>query len=874
MTFSNKLQNLTFIGSGISSSFTLLNILESLANDGHAKKISITLIDKYPEFFCGIPYGSRSGCSVLLITSLENFLPEPQLGLFIEWLNQNKNWLLQEFKKEGGDLSQQWLANYHQEMEANQWGKLYIPRRFFGIYIHEKLNSIIHILEKRQILTLTLIKGEVVDMVFMEQNYIIALENSPPVYTEKVVLAIGSLPTKKIWKQKNSIQEDHLLFINDPYSPSLHSTLNKIKSYIHDRKEKPTNVLIIGSNASALELIYKLHDYPDIHLGMSSFRFLSTQGVLPDSEIDIERQELFKAYHLEGLLKFPALTADQIAQATYKDLEAAEQEKLGAASTVEIISNAFGQLLGRLNLDELKSFACYHGNEIGRRQRCAGIHYAKIIEILKEKNKFEHIAGQFIGLKKEPNDYFYLSYLNTATQKEKIDTTPFHLVINCTGGIDLDHDHIPVLLRNLIQKKYAIPNSSKIGFEVNEELEAHENLHIIGPLLAGNIIENKAVWHVEHCGRIVWLSKVLSNKIIENWKHQRNPENLKFTITILNTPASITNYNSRIKTHWKSNPYYSYEYFAHHQKKENELIVFELFENENPLALMPIIKRAIPHTAGKYFDCISPYGYSGPLFERGLNKEIIEKYWELIDDWYLKNGIISEFIRFSLNGNQTHYSSLAKPTLASIYGFLLGDFNLVWENFNPKIRNNYRKAISLNLKFKIFSADQIKTNHIHSFYAIYIATMERNSASEDFYFSLDYFLNLIQKNTSHFCLAFTYLNEKIISTELIISFQDYMHAFIGGTLANYYSCRPNDFLRVEIIKWGIQKQKRKYILGGGLTNNDGLYRSKKALFGKDVEVTFFTGRKIINQKIYDKLSGEKEHDINGNSFFPIYRSLT
>jgi uncharacterized NAD(P)/FAD-binding protein YdhS len=81
------------------------------------------------------------------------------------------------------------------------------------------------------------------------------------------------------------------------------------------------------------------------------------------------------------------------------------------------------------------------------------------------------------------------------------------------GSTNLANKNIPELLKNLIEKGYCKPNDSKIGFEVNELLEASDNLHIVGPLLAGNVFDGKAVWHVEHCGRIIWLSQVLSEKI-------------------------------------------------------------------------------------------------------------------------------------------------------------------------------------------------------------------------------------------------------------------------------------------------------------------------------------------------------------------------
>ena len=185
---------------------------------------------------------------------------------------------------------------------------------------------------------------------------------------------------------------------------------------------------------------------------------------------------------------------------------------MGAASTVEIVSKAFGALLGKLDTDELRKFACFHGNEIGRRQRCAGFHYSKTVDALKAEGRFNHIAGRFRDLKKNDNGEYVLEYLDTQTKTNLIDQDPVHIIINCVGSTNLSKENIPVLLQNMIKKGYAKANDSNIGFEVNEDLETLPNLHIMGPLLAGNIFDGKAVWHLEHCGRIIWLSKVLSEK--------------------------------------------------------------------------------------------------------------------------------------------------------------------------------------------------------------------------------------------------------------------------------------------------------------------------------------------------------------------------
>jgi len=50
----NRASDITFIGSGISSSFTILHFLERLKNKPLPKKLNITVVDKQNEFFTGI----------------------------------------------------------------------------------------------------------------------------------------------------------------------------------------------------------------------------------------------------------------------------------------------------------------------------------------------------------------------------------------------------------------------------------------------------------------------------------------------------------------------------------------------------------------------------------------------------------------------------------------------------------------------------------------------------------------------------------------------------------------------------------------------------------------------------------------------------
>lgn len=863
--------DLAFIGSGISTTYTLYHFLKNLEDRKDARKISIALIDKYPSFHCGIPYGERSGNTTLLITSLKNFLPEPQLSEFMPWLNANKDWLLGDFKEHGGPLSLEWIQKHEEAIKQNLWEELFIPRRFFGHYIEEKINGLIKILESKQLVSMTYVTGKVIDMTTNNWSWEIVIKKKPKIIAKKAILAIGSLPTNYLWKDEKRVHEKEFLLINDPYNPRLSKTLQDIRNFTLELpSNKLLNVAIIGANASGLEMLYQLNDHPKIKERIQHFYMLSSQGLLPDSKIDEPKLQGYQTKYLDRLEDNESLTAFDIAEAVYKDLDEADNIQLGAASTVGIISQKFGSLLNKLDNTELEKFACFHGNEIGRRQRCAGEHYANTAKTLEQNNQFTHIRGRFADLVPGTNG-LELIYCDKNRKQHSIGQ-PINLVINCIGGMKLSHPKAPKVLRNLMEKGIISPNESEIGIKVNKELEAAKNLHIMGPLLAGNIIQEKAVWHVEHCGRIISFSQILAEILIE--KQQSVTQNYQLEIIDLDDGDGLNAYKELIKSEWGDNPYYLFEYLSHHRSDTNQLVAFNFKEGNKSRVVMPMVVRQIELAQEPLRDAISPYGYSGPLYKNNTDSIVLKKFWEAVDDWYKKNDVVSEFVRFHLNGNHEHYSGHCVPTLNNVYGPLMDRFEPQWDAFLSKVRNNYRKAAKAELTIKFFEYSEIGPEHVADFYAIYVSTMKRNGASKSLYFSLEHFEDLILNNKENFTIVFVYKDAVPVSTELIIHLESSLYAYLGGTLSDYFEYRPNDFLRVEVIRWGIDKGYTHYVLGGGITNGDGLYKFKKSLFPNSTDKVFYTGRKIIDPKKYEKLcalAGFSDEDLVPGAFFPLYR---
>ncbi|MBP2832002.1 GNAT family N-acetyltransferase [Aquimarina sp. U1-2] len=346
----------------------------------------------------------------------------------------------------------------------------------------------------------------------------------------------------------------------------------------------------------------------------------------------------------------------------------------------------------------------------------------------------------------------------------------------------------------------------------------------------------------------------------------------------LNSDKEIEEYKTHLKKEWNNNVYYSYEYLIYFIDKRSSTLKYFLFKSfDEIVVLMPFIVRdiTIDNKRTSYFDVISPYGYSGPLFADSLANETILQFWRYVDRWYKKHNIITEFIRFSLNSCHRYYSGKLIPALKNVKGTIV-DEKLQWSKFKPKVRNNYRKSIQYGLTIKIYH-HPITLNIIQEFFDIYILTMHRNNADYQFFNKVDYFKKLITENSENSIIAMVYKDDIPISTELILKVDDTIYSYLGGTLSDYFYTRPNDFLKIEVLNWARKRAFKYYVLGGGREDDDGLYKYKKAFFPTDDDKIFYTGRKIIDTDVYKMLTKTVSdtsldlEQLDSSGFFPLYR---
>ena len=73
-------------------------------------------------------------------------------------------------------------------------------------------------------------------------------------------------------------------------------------------------------------------------------------------------------------------------------------------------------------------------------------------------------------------------------------------------------------MQQLKKSGMCVPTSSNHGFKVGDNFDVMAGFYINGPLLAGNVVKEMGIWHVEHCGRIISFAKKIAHNIITDKK--------------------------------------------------------------------------------------------------------------------------------------------------------------------------------------------------------------------------------------------------------------------------------------------------------------------------------------------------------------------
>lgn len=295
------------------------------------------------------------------------------------------------------------------------------------------------------------------------------------------------------------------------------------------------------------------------------------------------------------------------------------------------------------------------------------------------------------------------------------------------------------------------------------------------------------------------------------------------------------------------------------------------YESKDNYILYPYLIRKVNETC--YYDITSPYGYGG-FYQKGGN-ELVKDFQRNFYKYCKNNNIITEFIRFHLfQSNHTKYCGNIKNTHLNLFVNTTKIIETLYNEYHRSVRKNIRIATNSGCEVIIDNVGE----RLKDFYEIYIDTMKRNSANDYYLFKLEFFQKLLDLLKGNFIFFHVQYNDEIIATELVLYSKKYAYSFLGGTDSEYFELRPNDFLKHKIIEWAHEKKIEKFILGGGYSKEDGIYKYKRK-FTTEPDLNFFVGNMVISENIYTKLNelyhinkNINKEDFYKKEYFPLYRS--
>jgi uncharacterized NAD(P)/FAD-binding protein YdhS len=513
--------DLTFVGAGLSCCCTTIHFIDLAYESKRKSKVKLLIIEKTHEFWTGIPYGIRSGYDSLIITSLKEFLPENELALFVNWLRENFYKVVNDdMAHKGTRILDEWLLNNKKQLRDNLWENLFIPRYIFGVYLKNRVMNLLEIARKDGIIEYQLLTADVIDIEKNDGSYHITTKTDFKIESlfssTKVILSIGTPPKPRLNTTFNNKANEAVCLIEDIYEPNLSENISQIRKALRNSdKSHQNNILILGSNASALEILYNLKDEITSENLINQFYILSPDGAFPNKIKETTSVKNYIPVNLTYLKNATSYTSEQILEAVRKDTEDAHEEKIDISDIYHPMSNLVIDLLNKLNLDEQRKFVFRDGVEIGKFQRRAGAEYLEVVSALISQGKISSIKGKFSRQIFVEPDSFYFEYMDKLTEEIKTFAHPIKIVINCIGFQNLSNSS-SCLIKRLIERNICLPNGSERGFEVNENFEANDNFYIMGPLLAGNINQRLRVWHAESCPRIFHLSRQLAEVLMYN----------------------------------------------------------------------------------------------------------------------------------------------------------------------------------------------------------------------------------------------------------------------------------------------------------------------------------------------------------------------
>jgi hypothetical protein len=308
------------------------------------------------------------------------------------------------------------------------------------------------------------------------------------------------------------------------------------------------------------------------------------------------------------------------------------------------------------------------------------------------------------------------------------------------------------------------------------------------------------------------------------------------------------------------------------------------YEDSGDFIAVPLLIRPIPLKTGKdcsgdvLYDATSVYGYPGPVASRAdLPERVVSRFKTCLSDELRRRRVVSVFSRLHplihscplLNG----LGRIARVgTTVSI------DLTHPEEEQRRSYRRDHKRDINALKREGYSISHDLSRRYLDEFIDIYYETMDRVGASEDYYFSYDYFRELFSEQSENVHLFVAMLEGRLVAGAIVTICDGIVQTYLSGHRAIGGRLAPKKLLIDEVRKWAVEQRAHTFHLGGGVGGKeDSVYRFKAGFANQEHE--FHVWRWVLDDEAYDALvwRNDQSNERSGiasteSSFFPLYRT--
>lgn len=308
----------------------------------------------------------------------------------------------------------------------------------------------------------------------------------------------------------------------------------------------------------------------------------------------------------------------------------------------------------------------------------------------------------------------------------------------------------------------------------------------------------------------------------------------------------------------------------HALEKENRPIL-AVAHFEDDFIAIPLLIRKIGDS--EWYDCTSVYGYCGPISSCGfedVKTEHIQYFQTQLIEFFNDNKIVSVFSRLHpLMKNDNLLENFGN--LIEVNKTIAIDLRLTEEEQKKQYRKSLKYDINQLRKKGYYVTEASSKEEVDAFVEIYIQTMKRVAATEDYFFDANYFYDLLNNNCFATKLLLVKWEDKICAGAIFTITNNIIQYHLAGTALEFISYSPMKLILDEARSIG-SKLKLYYLhLGGGAggSDQDSLFRFKSGF--SNFSHQYKNWQLIVNQKKYKELTKKQGTD-KDSCFFPAYRA--